>query len=699
MTNMSNTKKKTDIVNVFQGNGRVKTEPTAGIAKAWFPFKGMSGNTHPGAQLPFGKLSVCAYSGAYPTGYGNNRVNSGGPVQDLYDAKKIFGMAHLQHSGTGFIGYFYNYALTTVFTGALRRPEMCDLADESARPGYYAATAKQSGVRYEGTTSKTAIYHRYTMPAAEDNRVMIDFSNDGLYEAPDTPTIRFDAGDALLRIVDEHTVVASVVLQEIPVYFCAHCTGGNVRLWENYEIGDAIELKTDGANGRRFGCVFELDGNQGGLCLTISARSIDKALADNVASRRADFDTVVAEADAAWEEKLSVIDIKADDRNKEIFYSNFYHTLTKPADWSGESFYYEDEDFLLDFITLWDIYKTQVPLLFSLYPEISQKIVRTYALLGDHIGLMPNSYGLTKRMNIEANQARLLASYMFCDAYYRDVRGVDYRWAFRTLADEMKKDRYCSFFETGECERTTHTLDLAECCGNVADISKELGLDDIATALEPYAHHWRTAFDKETGVLKEGCEYYEGNHWNYAFRPLREMDARIDEFGGREHFEKLLDRFFGYTDVESTQTRFEGFNNETDMETPYAYTYAGRHDKLCEVVTAGTEYMFTTGEGGVPGNCDSGGLSSCYMWNAMGIFPVSGQNLMLIGSPYFEESSIRLASGNTFTVRREGKGIYVERAVLDGETLGMLRLSVRRMMQGGMLTLTMTENADRAMKR
>ena len=75
--------KKTDCVNVFQGNSVVQTEPREGIAAAWHFIKGLSGNTHPGAQLPFGKLSVGCYSGGYPTGYGNNRLNCGEPVQPL----------------------------------------------------------------------------------------------------------------------------------------------------------------------------------------------------------------------------------------------------------------------------------------------------------------------------------------------------------------------------------------------------------------------------------------------------------------------------------------------------------------------------------------------------------------------------------------------------------------------------------------
>ncbi len=191
-------------------------------------------------------------------------------------------------------------------------------------------------------------------------------------------------------------------------------------------------------------------------------------------------------------------------------------------------------------------------------------------------------------------------------------------------------------------------------------------------------------------MLREDSTYYEGNHWNYAFRPLRDMNARVALCGGKEAFAALLDRFFGYTHPESTSTRFEGFNNETDMEAPYAYAYAGRHDRLCEIVREGHTVMFTEGEGGVPGNCDSGGLSACYLWNAIGIFPVTGQDLMLIGAPQFARATLHLASGKDFTILREGEGIYVKSATLDGEVLSPLRFGARRMMQGGVLRVEMT---------
>ena len=161
--------------------------------------------------------------------------------------------------------------------------------------------------------------------------------------------------------------------------------------------------------------------------------------------------------------------------------------------------------------------------------------------------------------------------------------------------------------------------------------------------------------------------------------------------GSPERFAALCDRFFGYTDASDTSGRFEGFNNETDMETPYAYFYAGRHDRLCEVIEAGLTYMFTTGRGGIPGNNDSGGLSSCYLWNAVGVFPVSGQDLMLVGTPRFEKTVMHLANGRDFTVARKGAGIYVREAFFNGEKLGRLCFPASRMMAGGTLELTMSE--------
>ena len=80
----------TSNVNVFQGNGKIDLPKPEGIAATWHFIKGISGNTHPGAQLPFGKYSCCLHTRAYPTGYGINKANAGGYVCDyLHDKLKL----------------------------------------------------------------------------------------------------------------------------------------------------------------------------------------------------------------------------------------------------------------------------------------------------------------------------------------------------------------------------------------------------------------------------------------------------------------------------------------------------------------------------------------------------------------------------------------------------------------------------------
>lgn len=674
--------KAIDYVNVFQGNSTVSTEKCEGVATTWAPIKGLSGNTHPGAVLPFGKMSVCAYSGGYPTGYGNNKLNCGEPVESLYEKDSILGVAHLHHSGTGAVGFYYNYALTVPFLGNFDKATLNTLTDEKASCGYYSARFLEKDIAFELTADKSSAFHRYTFPKDKGN-IYIDFSNDGLYS---DKRLRGTAGESVLKIVDSNTATASVILQGMTLYFTVYSDSGVISLWKNYEKMNDNSLDTNGSESDSFGVLFENTDKITNVVVSVSLVSEDKSIAENISSRSIGFEKTKINAENEWNLKLSKIEIEADDRDKEIFYSNLYHTLVKPCDWSGESPYYSENDFVLDFTTLWDIYKTQLPLIFTLYPEIGKKILNTYINMGKHVGVMPNLFDLSSSFNGEAQQARFLAGYLFSDAFYRNIQAENWSEILDLLVDILYSTD-SDFFEKGECGRTTHTLDMAEACTNLSGIAKIIGRNDIAEKLGCYADKWLNAFDSSNGLLREDSEYYEGNLWNYSFRPMNDMKKRINMAGGDEKFTDLLDRFFGFTNPEDKSARFEGFNNETDMESPYAYNYVRRMDRLAEVIDSGNKYMFSTGKGGAPGNVDSGGLSACYIWNAIGIFPVSGQNLMLVGKPYFKKTVLSLPDGKTFTVQLHGDGKYVKEAVLNNNTLNSYSFKVTDMIEGGVLNL------------
>jgi putative alpha-1,2-mannosidase len=142
--------------------------------------------------------------------------------------------------------------------------------------------------------------------------------------------------------------------------------------------------------------------------------------------------------------------------------------------------------------------------------------------------------------------------------------------------------------------------------------------------------------------------------------------------------------------------RFEGLNNEPDMEVPWAYLYLGRPDRTAEIVHAAVNNQFGLGRGGLPGNDDSGGLSSWYVWAGLGLFPVAGQSLYLINAPSVAKSRVDLGGRELIVdtvgfVEPEpaGPAQYVQSVRLDGRPLAQSWLSARDLHAGGRLEITL----------
>ena len=138
-------------VDPFIGTEATSLPPQHGLATTWWWPKPQVGNTHPGATYPLGMVSACAYSGAYPTGYGRYDLGTEGLPTELYDRQVASGFTHFQQSGTGAIRKYYNYFRVTPMLQPLDDlGQLWDVVDESAEPGYYTATL-DSGIRAEIT--------------------------------------------------------------------------------------------------------------------------------------------------------------------------------------------------------------------------------------------------------------------------------------------------------------------------------------------------------------------------------------------------------------------------------------------------------------------------------------------------------------------------------------------------------------------
>jgi putative alpha-1,2-mannosidase len=355
---------------------------------------------------------------------------------------------------------------------------------------------------------------------------------------------------------------------------------------------------------------------------------------------------------------------------------------------------------------MWDQYKTQLPLILTLYPEQGRDMANSLLSLAEHAGSFPNGFVLNARLDQFDNQARALAHYAIADALYRRIEGIDWQRALRAMVDDLRQARNRPFFVEGSVRPVTHTLDLAGACFCTAQIAAALGETNLHEEMMALSGQWRNVYDPTTGKLIE-ARYYEGGLWNYSFRLMHDMAGRIALYPSEGAFVADLDRFFGYGQPPVAQptdpadrdymrwghslNRFEGYNNEPDIETPYGYVYAGRPDRTAEVVRAGMRYMYAPGRGGLPGNNDSGALTSCYLWNAIGLFPVTGQPAFLIGSPLFDALSLALGDRDFVieTVGNSQENIYVQGATLNGEAIDRAYLTVDEVTNGGTLRLTM----------
>ena len=695
-------------VDVFYGNGEVDHYAEDGLASKWFYIKALCGNTMPHPVLPFGRISVGAYSSAYPTGYGTHYPNSCGGIRKLYDELKIRGFSHIHQSGTGGIKYYYNYAVTCPFYGELAEiAKFHPVTDEAAKPGYY--TVRFHDIKSELTVNAHTALQRHTF-LKEGGRLAVDFSNDGLSKMFSDRFYAFAKDAEIIRVSDSE-VLFSGVLSGVKLYFCVQVEGKNVRsslfvndteIVQGQAAGEGVAVAD---TTKMFGGIFDFDGNE--VLVKVAYSTLGYAEAQKlVYSTVESFDETAKAAYDIWNKYLSAFEVTTDDAVlKEKFYSNLYHSLIKPADLTGENILGVKDDVVSEFATFWDQYKTVMPLIYLAYPDMSAKIVKAIDNISRSFGKIACSFGLTDILACE-EQAKMLGILSLCDAYHSGIPAVTKKMITECVKRELQRTDFKRFLEEGVFERYTHIIDTTDACFAAAEIVEDEALKAQLLAL---AQNWRNAYDPD-GLMSTKSEYYEGDRYTYSFRLQKNMDDRIEAAGGKEKFLQLLDNFFGFegesivqihdrpddgkilAEIMERYHRFEGFNNECDMETPYAYVLAGRQDKTCEIVHEGVTKSFGLGKGGLPGNNDSGGLSSCFVWNVLGLFPASGRGEVLIGSPHFEKAVLHLSSGKVLEIEAvnvSADRYHVEKAEFNGKAVDDFRIPMQELMQGGKLVVWM----------
>jgi putative alpha-1,2-mannosidase len=205
-----------------------------------------------------------------------------------------------------------------------------------------------------------------------------------------------------------------------------------------------------------------------------------------------------------------------------------------------------------------------------------------------------------------------------------------------------------------------------------------------------HAQYWRNLFDKDSGLIRpresdgsfvagwdpdhylprfdrlSALGFEEGSAHQYTYMLPFNYAGLIHALGGREPAIAKFDSFFkqvvGWNTIHFTTT------NEPDFGEQYIYNWLGQPWKTQAVIARELE-TFTTKPDGLPGNDDLGATSGLYVWDSLGFYPViPGVGGMALGAPLFPKAHIALGDGRTFDIERHGKGIYVQRITLNGQS-------------------------------
>ncbi len=456
--------------------------------------------------------------------------------------------------------------------------------------------------------------------------------------------------------------------------------------------------------------------------VAISFMSIAKARENMKEVPHWDFSQVQKNAERIWNEQLSKIQVKGGSpAYRKMFYSALRNTMIMPTNVTGESpemnpsrvHYWEH-------YTLWDVFRSVMPLYTIIMPERQTEILNSLLDIYDKYAYLPDGWVAGHYADVQGGSN---ADVVFADAVVKNLPGFDREKAFEAIkknatiqSDQPKyKGRFLNdylkygFITPRSTDGTvSKTLEYAYNDFCIAQVAKALGKEDeqkkyrdqslkIFNLFHPtYKMFWAKdttgawlpdfSVDSKRGDSWNDPYFYEGGSITYSGYVPHDMQGLINHHGGSSFFMSYLDRVF--------DSGYYKLSNEPLFLLPYLYNYIGRHDKTAIRTHAIISQQFNPGRRGIPGQDDSGAMSSWFIFSSMGFFPVAGQDVYLIGSPVFDEISINVGKGKIFILTAMNlttKNIFIKSAVLNGKKLNRSWFTHAELINGGTLELNMTD--------
>lgn len=669
--------------------------------------------------------------------------------------ERVDGFSQTHVSGTGGGPKYGNISVMPFIDGMNSTSHIDYRRSEEILPAYYSTTLDRSAVTVEVTAAPRAAVYRFTYPPFNlEKGIAVDAGFFlGEEPVPDAREAQQLVGSQV-QIVDSHALQGYSRIRggwnngrAYTVYFYAlsDTPFTHTATWRGDTISTA-SFQTD--HGDKTGALLQLpdDTRQCQLTVGISFLSELKARENCLqAIAGKDFDTVRRECLDAWETLLGriTIDPLATLPVQRMFYTALYHTMLMPVDRTGECPLWNDPTpYYDDYYAIWDTYRTSTPLITLIAPDTQRDIVNSLITIARRDGYMPDARSGNANGRTQGGSN---ADIVLADAMAKQLGGIDWHQALQAMLTDGDVDpghdheahgrgslgSYISlgYIPCGTPRAGNRTVEYSFNDWAIAYVARQLGNDSIARRYEARSHNWLNLWrddccqDGVSGFIMprnargewldsipyghstvvsptftytpttfEGpwhtpwwsMFFYEASSWEYSLSVPHDIPLLIDKCGGPAAMEKRLDTFFdhGYFNV----------NNEPSFLTPHLYHWLGKPHRSSDRTAHIIDRYYNDTPAGLPGNDDSGAMSSWLAFNILGLYPNAGHDYYLLHTPLVDKSTFNLPGDKTFTIttrNRSRNNRYITSATLNGKPYPYSTISHNDMTQGGELILTL----------
>ncbi|MCD8041845.1 MAG: GH92 family glycosyl hydrolase [Tannerellaceae bacterium] len=722
------------------------------------PFIGTSnyGTTNPGAVCPQGMMSVTPFN---VMGSDANRFDKDSQWWSTpYSADNSYftGFAHVNLSGVGCPDLGSLLLMPT--TGEIDvdyHNYGSEYTNEIATPGYYSNMLTKYGIKTEATASMRTGLSRFTFPEGKSN-ILLNLGEGLTNESGATVRIVNDTEIEGVKLLGTFCYNPQAVF---PVYFVMKVSKAPEQMgyWKKQREMKGVEAEWDIHSGKyKLYTKYnrEMSGDDVGVWFTynteaneeievkvgVSLVSIENARLNMETEQPGfDFDKVYANARNQWNNDLSRIKVEGGTEEERIvFYTGMYHLLIHPnilQDVNGE---YPKMETLetghtdgtrYTVFSLWDTYRNVSTLMTLLFPDRQLQIINTMLDMYKENGWLPKweLYG-RETFTMEGDPS---IPYIV-DAWMRGLRDFDVDLAYEAMRKgattpgefNLLRPDANDYFTLGYVplreqydNSVSHALEYYIADWNLSKFAEALGKKEDAKLFKNrslgYKHYYSKEFGTFRPILPDGTFYspfdpaqgmdfepnpgfHEGSAWNYTFYVPHDIPGLVKLMGGKNNFITKLERVFdeGYYDMA----------NEPDITYPYLFSYfKGEEWRTQRRVRELLKEHYRNAPAGLPGNEDTGTMSTWAIFSMMGFYPVCpGDMDYIVSSPVFDKVTIQLDERyypkNEIVIETEkssADAIYIQDITIDGKKHNKYTLSQDELMNAGTIRFKLSDQPQK----